>query len=119
MPFKYRSKTEIIASILEIAAKSNNNSGDNKITKTKIMYKGFLSHAQVQEYLPLLIESGLLEHRKYNQTYRTTEKGLQFLNMYNRIGLNYASNNPMQAATTPTGRSSSINWSLGDRDYQM
>ena len=85
--FKYRSKTKILASILDVASKGNSYTEGKRITKTRIMYKVFLSCAQVQGFLPLLIESGLLEYRQHNQTYRTTEKGLQFLNTYNKIGI--------------------------------
>jgi predicted transcriptional regulator len=38
---KYRSKNDIIGHILEAV----NSSGDNGLTKTKIMYTVFLSHA--------------------------------------------------------------------------
>ena len=75
---KYRSRTEIVAMILEAA-----NGG---ATKTKIMYKAFLSYAQLREYLSVLIENNLLEYLEGSQTYKTTEKGLNFLKMHNEIG---------------------------------
>ena len=75
---KYRSRTEIVAMILEAA-----NGGT---TKTKIMYKAFLSYAQLREYLSVLIENNLLEYLEGSQTYKTTEKGLNFLKMHNEIG---------------------------------
>ena len=46
---KYRSRTEIVGMILDAA-----NGGT---TKTKIMYKAFLSYAQLKEYLSVLIEN--------------------------------------------------------------
>ena len=55
-------------------------------TKTKIMYKAFLSYAQLREYLSVLIENNLLEYLEGSQTYKTTEKGLNFLKMNNEIG---------------------------------
>ena len=55
-------------------------------TKTKIMYKAFLSYAQLREYLSVLIENNLLEYLEGSQTYKTTEKGLNFLKMHNEIG---------------------------------
>ena len=55
-------------------------------TKTKIMYKAFLSYAQLREYLSVLIENSLLEYVEGSQTYKTTEKGLNFLKMHNEIG---------------------------------
>ena len=75
---KYRSRTDITSQILEAA-----NGG---VTKTKIMYKAFLSYAQLKEYLTVLIENGLLEYIEGEQIYRTTEKGNRFLKIYNQIG---------------------------------
>ena len=75
---KYRSRTEIVAMILEAA-----NGG---AIKTRIMYKAFLSYAQLREYLSVLIENNLLEYLEGSQTYKTTEKGLNFLKMHNEIG---------------------------------
>ena len=73
-----RSRTEIVSHILDAA-----NGG---ATKTKIMYKAFLSYAQLREYLSVLIENNLLEYLEGSQTYKTTEKGLNFLRMHNEIG---------------------------------
>ena len=75
---KYRSRTEIVAMILDAA--------DGGATKTKIMYKAFLSYAQLREYLSVLIENNLIEYVEGSQTYKTTEKGLNFLKMHNEIG---------------------------------
>jgi predicted transcriptional regulator len=74
---KYRSRTEIVAMILEAA-----NGGT---TKTKIMYKAFLSYAQLKEYLSVLAENNLIEYLDGSQTYKTTEKGLNFLKMNDEI----------------------------------
>jgi len=75
---KYRSRTEITVLILEAA-----NGG---ATKTKIMYKSFLSYAQLKEYFTMLIENGLIEYEeKILNVYRTTEKGLRLLKIYNQI----------------------------------
>lgn len=75
---KYRSRTEIVAMILEAA-----NGG---ATKTKIMYKSFLSYAQLKEYFTMLIENGSLEYESgLLNIYRTTEKGLRLLKIYNQI----------------------------------
>jgi predicted transcriptional regulator len=75
---KYRSRTEIVSMILEAA-----NGG---ATKTRIMYKAFLSYAQLKEYLSVLIENNLLEYLEGSQTYKTTEKGFNLLKMHNEIG---------------------------------
>ena len=75
---KYRSKTEIVSNILDAA-----NGG---ATKTKIMYKAFISYNQLKEYLSLLIENNLLEYRDGAQIFKTTEKGLNLLKMHNEMG---------------------------------
>ena len=72
-----RSRTEIVSNILDAA-----NGG---ATKTKIMYKAFLSYNQLKEYLSLLIENNLLEYLDGTQTYKTTEKGLNLLKMHNEM----------------------------------
>jgi predicted transcriptional regulator len=73
----YRSRTDIISQILDIA-----NGG---ITKTKLMYKVFHSHDQLKEYLAVLTQSDLLRYDFVSRTFMTTEKGLRFLNLYNQI----------------------------------
>lgn len=74
---KYRSRTDITGLILEAA-----NGG---ATKTKIMYKAYLSFAQLREYLSMLLEKGLLEYEDGHTIYKTTEKGMRLLQMYNQI----------------------------------
>jgi predicted transcriptional regulator len=75
---KYRSRTDIVGLILEAA-----NGGG--ATKTRIMYKAFLSYAQLKEYLTVLLENGLIDYEEGRQFYRTTEKGIRFLQMYNQF----------------------------------
>jgi predicted transcriptional regulator len=90
---KYRSKNDIIGHILEAV----NSSGDNGLTKTKIMYTVFLSRAPLQKYLSVLLEKGLIkEHQKELEEneeekeqqrssyyyYRITDKGRRFLQIY-------------------------------------
>ena len=66
-----RSKEEIISLILE-AAKSG-------ATRTEIMYKAFLTHNPLDEYLDFLLENQMLEHHKGERIYKTTNEGLVFL----------------------------------------
>ena len=73
-----RSRTEIVDSILDAANKGGE-------TKTKIMYFAFLSYNQLNEYLALLIENNLIEYLDGTKTYKTTEKGLNFLKMHKEI----------------------------------
>jgi predicted transcriptional regulator len=75
---KNRSRTEIVSNILDAA-----NGG---ATKTKIMYTAFLSYNQLKEYLSVLIENNLIEYFEGTKKFKTTEKGLNFLKMFNEIG---------------------------------
>lgn len=75
---KYRSRTDIVHLILEAA-----NGG--AATKSKIMYKAFLSFGQLKEYLMVLIENDLLEYEEGQNTYRTTSKGIKLLQIFNNM----------------------------------
>jgi predicted transcriptional regulator len=75
---KYRSRTDIIGLILDAA-----NGGG--ATKTKLMYKAFLSFGQLKEHLSMLLENGLIE-REGTQLFKTTEKGIHLLQVYSQFG---------------------------------
>jgi predicted transcriptional regulator len=75
---KYRDRSEIIAQILESA-------NGNRIRLTKIMYDVYLSHAMTREYLVLLIKRGLIEYLDGERTFKTTDKGMNFLRIHNRV----------------------------------
>jgi predicted transcriptional regulator len=75
---RYRSRSDIAEMILEAA-----NGGG--ATKTKIMYKAFLSYVQLKEYLTVLEKNGLLEYEDGMRSYRTTEKGIRLLRIYNQV----------------------------------
>jgi predicted transcriptional regulator len=74
---KYRSRTEIVSNILDTA-----NGG---ATKTKIMYKAFLSYNQLKDYLSILMKNNLLEYLEGTKTFKTTEKGLNLQKMHNEM----------------------------------
>jgi predicted transcriptional regulator len=75
---KYRSRTDIVGLILEAA-----NGGG--ATKTKIMYKAFLSYAQLKEYLTVLLENGLLEYEEGRKLYRTRDTFLQMYTQFDEM----------------------------------
>lgn len=74
---KYRSRTDIVSQILEAA-----NGG---ATKTKIMYKAYLSYAQLKEYLSIMTENGLIEYIPGERQYKTSEKGVKFQKTYEHM----------------------------------
>ena len=65
-----RDRHDIVMEILE--------KGKSKTRKTEIMRDVGLSYAQTKQYLGGLLKSGLLEFDE-KKNYRTTKKGLQFL----------------------------------------
>ncbi len=84
---KYRSRLEIIASMLHVIS-----SGD--ASRTTIMYKSFISHAQLKEFLSFLLQKGLiLQYHKEAKShkgektllYKTTEKGLHLMHLYTEM----------------------------------
>jgi predicted transcriptional regulator len=80
----YRGRQQIIAKMLNII-----NASDAKdATRTSIMYKASLSHAQLKEYLSFLLENGLIDevsqqvksragHEKF--VYKITERGIRLM----------------------------------------
>jgi predicted transcriptional regulator len=75
---KYRSRNNIIRDILDAAS-------DGGVTRTKIMYKAYLSFGQLKEYLSVLTDNGLLSYDAHTQTFKITEKGLRLLDAYNQM----------------------------------
>jgi predicted transcriptional regulator len=75
---KNRSRTELASNILEAA-----NGG---ATKTRIMYRAFLSYAQLKEYLAMLTQNGLLSHDVEGEMYRTTNNGIKFIESSRQLG---------------------------------
>ena len=80
---EYRGRYAIIARMLGTI----NESGIDGISKTSIMYKSFLSYAQLKEYLSFLLEKGLIDEfpqqteasGNEKSLYKITEKGLRLL----------------------------------------
>jgi predicted transcriptional regulator len=74
---KYRSRTDIISMILQAAM--------NGATKTRLMYSAFLSYAQIQEYLPFLMERRLISFEEASAQYTLTGEGLRFLGVCDEV----------------------------------
>jgi predicted transcriptional regulator len=78
MDMKYRDRNKIIAQILE------STNGD-RVRLTKIMYDVYLSHGLTKEYVRLLIEKGLMEYLDGERTFKTTDKGMNFLRIHHEV----------------------------------
>jgi len=80
---KRRDRHDIAVEILRTAI--------NGKIKTHIMYKAKLSYAQLNEYIQLLLDKGLLENatiREKNvdkKVYKTTHKGLAFIENFESV----------------------------------
>ena len=74
-----RSRNNIVASILRLVTEKG------ELGITNIMYGSYLSYQQVTQYLQLVKENGLLDYGEKNGHYRITEKGLQYLELYDKM----------------------------------
>ncbi|HJT48805.1 MAG TPA: winged helix-turn-helix domain-containing protein [Nitrososphaeraceae archaeon] len=83
---KHRSKEEIAALVLEAIVNTH------RPTQTMIMYKAYLTHVQLKEFLASLMEMGLIEYHKLERIYTITEKGMHFLEVYNQLNQLQTSN---------------------------
>lgn len=83
---KHRSKEEIAALVLEAIVNTH------RPTQTMIMYRAYLTHVQLKEFLASLMEKGLIEYHKLERIYTITEKGIHFLEVYNQLNQLQTSN---------------------------
>ena len=74
-----RDRLHIMAEILQVTLEG--------ALKTQVMYKANLSFAQLNQYLSLLLDLDLLELKKSSEraVYKTTVKGMSFLESYKQI----------------------------------
>jgi hypothetical protein len=49
------------------------------------MYRAYMSYSQLKEYLRLLEDRELIKYEQGSQLYLLTEKGLRFMNAYDKI----------------------------------
>lgn len=54
-------------------------------TISHIMFKAYTSHGQAKSYLGELIENGMIEFDALDRKYRTTMKGMEYLQAMERI----------------------------------
>lgn len=74
---KYQSRS-VISSILEVT-------NGNKIRRTEIQYKTYLSYKLLKEYLIQLLQCELIEYIEGEKTFKTTPKGMQVLQTINEM----------------------------------
>jgi len=86
---KKRANLGIISLILEA---SSADAFETKKT-TVIMYNTLLNHPVLKEYWMALTEEGLLVYDSATQTFKTTEKGLRFLQVFSELDRNQKNKN--------------------------
>ncbi len=74
---KTRSRTEIIGLILQAVEAE-------PLTCSKIMYQAMLNFNQVKDYARFLTQQGLLGYVTSDRKYAITDKGRQFLALFNK-----------------------------------
>jgi len=77
-----RSRTEIGSQILSIVKSY----GYHGFKQTIIMYDVYLTSSELREYLIALTVHGLLIYEPPMRRYDITEKGLRFLEVYDKLG---------------------------------
>ena len=77
---KYRSRTDVMAAILEATT-------SGKATRSSIYNKSFLNYERFRAIMSFLIEKEFIEMsgNEDSRLYRATEKGLHFLRIYNNM----------------------------------
>jgi predicted transcriptional regulator len=77
---KYRSRTDIVASILQSAAREGDGVG-----VTRLMYNSFLSYNQVTRYVKVIKENGLLNYDASTGKYTISTKGSKYLELHTKM----------------------------------
>jgi predicted transcriptional regulator len=75
---RHRSRSEVISSILEAT-------NGNRLRVTEIQFKTYLLYNLLKEYLVHLLQCDLIEYIEGERTFKTTPKGIQVLQTYNRM----------------------------------
>ncbi len=75
----------VVSLILEVSSNNDDDAQKKTITTTKIMYNTLLNHPRLKDYWTGLTELGLLEYDITTQTFKTTEKGLRFLEVFSEL----------------------------------
>ena len=75
---KHRSRSEIISAILEVT-------NGNRARITEIQFKTYLSYNILKQYLVHLLENDLIAYLEGERSFKTTPKGMQALQMYNKM----------------------------------
>jgi predicted transcriptional regulator len=78
---KEADRMDIISLLLQVSLSDAKATG--RITRS--MYNALLNHPRLKEYWTALTEEGLLAFDDATQSFKTTEKGLRFLEVFNKL----------------------------------
>jgi predicted transcriptional regulator len=76
-----RDRLSMISLILEASSTDAHNARKT----TTIIYNSLLNHPRLKEYWSALTERGLLVYDDITQTFKTTGKGLKFLEVFSEL----------------------------------
>ena len=76
---KNRTHHDILAKVLQTAK------GTDGITKTRIMYRAYLSSSQLKEYIAYCRGHGLVTYDAGTRVYKTTNKGIRLLETFDKM----------------------------------
>lgn len=82
---EYRNRSQIVASILKVAANTAKSSNDNGLKDTEIMRRTTIPDVYLKAYMQLLQQKGLIEYDNQKQVFRITEKGIHYVNLNNEV----------------------------------
>jgi len=82
-----RSRLDIAATILKVI-------NAKEASKTRIMYRAYVSYSQIREYIPMLLGNDLvITTDGQGSLYSIRDRGVRFLEIYDRLNNMIASNN--------------------------
>ena len=72
---RYRNKIDVVTLVL-------NTGNGNEVKQLEILSKANVTHKLLKEYLFILLQFNLIEYMQNQRTYKTTEKGIRFIDNY-------------------------------------
>ena len=82
---EYKSRSHVVASILEATANTAKNSNRTGLKHTEIMHRTGIPNIYLKAYMQLLQQKELVRYDSQKQVFGITEKGINYLCLNNEI----------------------------------